>query len=55
MDKGRLSRTLRANNGNDREGDVVVKPFGYQSEGLWVIVDKRCRYLPNVVEIVDKT
>lgn len=28
MDEGRFARTLRANNGNDGEIDVVVEPFG---------------------------
>lgn len=54
MDEGRLSRTLRANNCNDREVDVMVESFGRQLDGLCVNIDI-CLYSPNVVEIVDKT
>ncbi len=34
MDKGRLARTLRADNSNNRKGDVMAEPFGYQSDEL---------------------
>lgn len=38
MDKGRLSRTLRANDCDGRDVEVMVEPFGCQLDELLVIV-----------------
>jgi hypothetical protein len=32
----------------------MVEPIGCQLDELWVTVDRSSRYLPNVVEFVDK-
>jgi hypothetical protein len=55
MDKGRLSRTLRAKDSNNRKINVMAEPFGCQLDELCVILDRCRRYLPDVVEIVDET
>ncbi len=34
MDKGRLARTLRADNSNNRKRNVTAEPFGYQLDEL---------------------
>jgi hypothetical protein len=33
----------------------MVEPFGCQLDELYVIVDRCRRYLPDIVEFVDKT
>jgi len=52
INQGRLSRALRANDGNAGKINIDVKPFGCWLDRLCVRFQ---RYLPNVTESVDKT